>query len=69
MPNSTNVHEGHWYEITQEKRRGRFLFFFPTEWWETTNRALVGNEIHVQTTHQISVVYVNGERFIKEATY
>lgn len=66
----SNVGRGEWTEVTQEKREGRFLFFFPIEWWETTKTTTSGNEIHVRVDDhkKIDAVYVNGEEYTKNLT-
>jgi hypothetical protein len=48
-------------EVTKERRTGRFLFFFETEWWETISERHIGNDIHIATDKEIRNVYLNGE--------
>lgn len=45
---------------TYEKREGRFLVFFKTNWWEKISEKHIGNDIFIETTNPIQNVYLNG---------
>ena len=49
-------------EKQQEKRTGRFLLFFKTEWWETVKTTSTGNDIHIMTDKYIDHIYLNGTK-------
>lgn len=63
--NQTEVTGAEQYEDTQIRKRGRLLFF-PITWWETVSSKHLGNEIHIDTTHRIRTVYLNGEPIWKQ---
>ena len=46
-----------------EKRTGRFLLFFKTEWWEMVSEKHIGNDIIVKTNRPIRAVIVNGQEY------
>lgn len=57
----TTIVEGHEErEREQVKRKGRFLFIFPTEWWETVSERHIGNDIYILSNRPIRNVYLNG---------
>jgi len=64
------LYKGEWREITQEKRKGKFLFCFDTEWWETVKMETIGKEIHAKVDENdvIEAVYVNGVKYLPSDT-
>jgi len=52
-------------EKTEVKRKGRFLLFFETEWWETVSTEHIGNDIYIETLKDIRNVYFNGKKIDK----
>jgi hypothetical protein len=59
----TYVQEGKDIERTEVKRKGKFLVFFDTEWWETVSEKTIGHSVHVKTTNKVDSVFVNGEEY------
>lgn len=59
---ATSVRIAEEKERDQVKRTGRFLLFFPTEWWETVAERHIGNDLHIRTTKQIHHIYLNGKQ-------
>lgn len=53
-------------EKTEVKRKGKFLFFFETEWWETVSTEHIGNDIYIKTDRPIRNVYLDGVRYKEE---
>lgn len=53
-------------EKTFVQRRGRFLLFFETTWWEEVKTEHVGNDIQIKTDREIRQVYLNGEPLINQ---
>lgn len=51
-------------EETYEKRTGRFLFLFTTEWWEKVSQKHIGNDIYIKTSKEIRQVYLNDKPLI-----
>jgi hypothetical protein len=51
---------------TKVLRKGKYLIFFDTEWWETVSSDHVGNDIHINTQHPIRDVYLNGKLLAPE---
>lgn len=47
-----------------EKRTGRFLLFFQTEWWEKVSETNIGNDIQIITDRPIRAVIVNGQEYL-----
>jgi hypothetical protein len=59
---TTNVVIAEEREHDQVKRKGRFLLFFPTEWWETISERHIGNDLHIQTQNEIRRIFFNGKQ-------
>lgn len=60
--NPTQVKTAEENEATYEKRKGKFLLFFDTEWWEKVSQRHIGNDIHIKTDREIRDVYLNGKK-------
>jgi len=59
----TDVHGTEEREGTYEKRTGRFLLIFPTEWWEQVSERHIGNDIYIITNREIRTIYLNGKPY------
>lgn len=60
----TNVELRQTVEITSEKRKGKFLLFFPITWWEITRiNSFERKYLHITTNENYKDVYVNKVKY------
>ena len=54
---------------TWVKKKGKFLIFFDTEWWEKVSTEHIANDIHIQTDRPIRNIYFNGKLLISDSKF